>query len=83
MASLDLLVALRVDPMYEPEVLVEDKAFRLAVDGWLRDLVEGDELELCEGVDILVLDGPWDHRLETVLAHVNTMRSERPAAPRR
>jgi hypothetical protein len=82
MASLDLLVALRVDPKYEPGVLVEDQSFRLAVDGWLRDLVEGDELELCEGVEILVLDGPWGHRLETVLAHVNTMRSERPGAPR-
>jgi hypothetical protein len=83
MASLDLLVALQVDPKHEPEVLVEDKVFRLAVDRWLRDIVEGDELDLCEGVDLLVLGGPWDRRVETVLAHVNTMRGERPGGPRR
>jgi hypothetical protein len=83
MASLDLVVAPRVDPQHEPRVLVEDAAFRLAVDGWLRDIVEGDELDLCESVDILVLGGAWDRRVETVLAHVKTMRNERPGAPRR
>ena len=83
MASLDLVVALRVDPQHEPRVLVEDAAFRLAVDGWMRDIVEGDELDLCEGVDILVLDGPWDRRVETVLAHVKTTSSERSGAPPR
>jgi hypothetical protein len=83
MTSLDLLVALRIDSTYDPEVPVEDRAFRLAVDGWLRDLVEGDDLDLCEGVDILVLDGPWDRRVETVVAHVNTMHRERPQAARR
>ena len=83
MASLDLVVALRVDPMHEPEALVEDITFRLAVDEVLRDIIEGDELDLCEGVDILVLGGPWDRRLETVLAYVNTMGCERLGGPRR
>jgi hypothetical protein len=78
MKRLDLVVALRVDPGHEPEVLVEDAAFRLAVDGWLRDVVDGDGLGLCEGVAILSLGGPWDRRVETVVAHVNASRSERP-----
>lgn len=71
MASLDLLIALRADPEHEPVGLVEDPAFRHDVDGWLRDLVDGDDLGLCEGVDILVLDGPWDRRLANVLARLS------------
>jgi hypothetical protein len=73
MASLDLVVALHVDPGHEPEVLVEDAAFRLAVDGWLRDIVDGDGLGLCAGVKILSLGGPWERRVEAVLAHINAL----------
>jgi hypothetical protein len=78
MASLDLVVALRIDPGHEPRGQAEDAAFRLAVDGWLREIVDGDGLDLCEGVEILALGGPWDRRAETVLAHVRAMRLERP-----
>jgi hypothetical protein len=78
MATLDFVVALQIDPKYEPEMLVEDMAFRRAVDGWLLDITEGDELDLCDGVDILVLDGPWDRRVETVLAHIHAMERDRP-----
>ncbi len=80
MASLDLVVSLRVDPGHEPGAPVEDAAFRLAVDAWLRDIVDGDGLDLCDGVDVLVLDGPWDRRVEAVLAHVATTRGHRPGA---
>jgi hypothetical protein len=75
-ASLDLVGALRVDPRHEPEALVEDGAFRLAVDGWLRDIVDADDLDLREGVEVLTLDGPWSRRVDTVLAHINTMRGK-------
>ncbi len=78
MESLDLVIALRIDPAHEPEMLVEDMSFRRDVDGWLRDLTEGDELDLCDGVAMLVLDGPWDRRLKTVLAHINAMRRDQP-----
>lgn len=71
MASLDLLIALRANPAHEPVGLDEDPAFRYDVDGWLRDLVEGDDLGLCGGVGIVVLDGPWDRRLANVLARLS------------
>ncbi len=77
-ASLDLVIALRINPAHEPEMLAEDSAFRRDADGWLRDLMEGDELDLCDGVDILVLDGPWDRRLGTVLAHISVTRRDQP-----
>ena len=83
MASLDLVVSLRVDPGHEPEALVEDAAFRLAVDARLRDIVDGDGLDLCDGVDVLVLGGPWERRVEAVLAHVVTRRGHRPGVARR
>jgi hypothetical protein len=70
MKSLDLVVSLRADPMHDPAIAVEDAAFRLAVDDALRDIVDGDDLGLCDGVEVLVLDGPWDRRLESVLAHI-------------
>jgi hypothetical protein len=77
MKSLDLVVALHVDATYDPAMPSEDAAFRLAVDDILRDIVDGDSLDLCENVEILSLGGAWDRRLETVLAHIST-RTNRP-----
>lgn len=78
MARLDLVVAIHVDPEHDPVMHIEDSAFRFAVDGLLRDIVDGDSFDLCEGVEILAVDGPWDRRAATVLAHVNVMRSDVP-----
>lgn len=72
MKSLDLVVAIPADPIHDPATPLEDSAFRLAVDDMLRDIVDGDCLDLCQDVEILSLGGPWDRRLETVLAHVTT-----------
>jgi hypothetical protein len=69
--SLDLVVALHADPTHDPAIAGEDMAFRLAVDEALRDIVDGDSLDLCGGVEVLILDGPWERRLETVLAHIS------------
>jgi hypothetical protein len=68
MHSLDLVVFLPADPAYDPPGLVdgEDAAFRLAVDAELRDIVGSDSLDLCDGVDTLTLDGPWERRVEVV-----------------
>ena len=70
-ASLDLVIALRVDPKDDPGATVEDLAFRLSVDRCLREIVEGDRFDLCEGVDILVLGSPWHHRADRVMGHMS------------
>jgi hypothetical protein len=70
MKSLDLVVALHADPEHDPDIPREDALFRLAVDDLLRDIVDGDEFDLCEDVEILSLSGPWDRRVETVMARV-------------
>jgi hypothetical protein len=70
MATLDLVVSVHVDHAAGPALPIEDAAFRLAVDDLLRDIVDGDAFDLCEGVEILPLDGPWQRRVEAVLAHV-------------
>jgi hypothetical protein len=70
MTRLDLVVALPADPRHDPVNLTSDAVFRRAVDQELRDIVAGDGFDLCEGVEILVLDGPWDRRVATVLAHI-------------
>ncbi len=72
MKSLDLVVAIQADPAHDPAEPNEDLEWRLAVDDILREIVGGDSLDLCENVEILSLDGPWDRRLETVLAHIAT-----------
>ena len=74
MQSLDLMVAVHADPAHDPAIATEDVAFRLAVDDALRDIVDGDDLGLCDGVEILILDGPWDRRVETVLAHIQGLQ---------
>lgn len=73
MQSLDLVVSLHAEPAHDPELPVEEAAFRLAVDDVLRDIIDGDDLGLCEGVEILVLGGPWECRAETVLAHATRL----------
>jgi hypothetical protein len=35
-----------------------------AVDDVLRDIVDGDAYGPCDGVEILLLDGPWEYRLD-------------------
>jgi hypothetical protein len=74
MQSLDLVIAVRADPVHDPAIAVEDAEFRRAVDDALRDIVEGDSLDLCDGVDVQILDGPWEHRVETVLAQLHGPR---------
>lgn len=73
MASLDLIVAIRIDPAHDPVGLVEDAAFRSAVDDELRDLLDDDSLDLCGDTEILPLAGPWDLRAGMVLAHINEL----------
>ena len=68
--SLDLLAFVHADPRYDPAIAAEEAAFRQAVDDALRDIIESDALDLCEGVELLTLDGPWDHRVEKVLARI-------------
>ncbi len=68
--SLDLLVFVRADPAHDPPVDPEEAAFRFEVDGWLRDIVEADDLDLCADVPVLALDGPWALRLDAVLARL-------------
>ena len=58
MKSLDLVVALHVDSAHDPAIPIEDAALRLAVDDRLRDIVDSDGFDLCDGVEILILDDP-------------------------
>ena len=82
MQSLDLVVSLHADPAHDPAIPLEDAAFRLAVDDVLRDIVDGDGCDLCDGVEILILDGPWEHRVETVLAYIHELQTQSLASPR-
>ncbi len=77
MQSLDLVVAVHADPVYDPAIAVEDAVSRLAVGDALRDIVDGDGFDLCDGVEILILDGPWEHRVEMVLARLQALQLER------
>ena len=70
MRRLDLVVLLRAEPRHDPVRGDEDAAFRLAVDDALREIVGGDCYELCEGVEVLVLEGSWDLRAEKVLEQI-------------
>ena len=73
MKRLDLVVLLHADPAYDPVISSDDAAFRLAVDDVLQDIVDGDCFDLCDGVEIMVLDGPWDRRVEKVLAYADRL----------
>lgn len=76
MQSLDLVVFLPADADNTPPGVVdaEDAAYRLAVDDELRDIVGSDSLDLCDGVEILTLDGPWEQRVEIVSRGVEKKR---------
>ena len=78
MASLDLLVALRIDSNHDPAVQDEDMVFRRLVDSRLRDIVDDDSFDLLDGVDVLILAGPWHHRAETVLRYAEATRGKQP-----
>ncbi len=82
MQSLDLVVAVHADPVHDPAITAENAAFRLAVDDALRDIVDGDGFDLCEGVEILILDGPWERRVETVLAQLQGLQPSSLLPPR-
>jgi hypothetical protein len=66
--TLDLLVTLHPDPAYDPVLTAAETTFRNSVDNILRDLINDDEFELEGRSAILTLDGPWDRRLQRVLA---------------
>lgn len=74
MQSLDLVVVLHVDPAHDPETSSEDRAFRLAVDELLRDIVDDDSFDLCDGVELLSLSGPWERRIETVMSCITSLQ---------
>jgi AAA domain len=82
MRSLDLVVAVHADPACDPGIAAEDETIRLAVDDALKEIVDGDGFDLCDGVEILVLDGPWDRRVETVLAHIHGLLPSSLVSPR-
>jgi hypothetical protein len=71
MKRLDLVVLVRADPTHDPVMLIDDAVFRHTVDDVLQDIIDGDCFELCAGVEILALDGPWDRRVEKVLAYAD------------
>lgn len=74
--SLDLLIVLHVDRDHDPEMFIEDATYRLAVDGLLRDIVDGDAFDLCEGLEILTLSGDWDRRADVVMSRIETLRRQ-------
>lgn len=78
MKRLDLLVAVHADPAHDPIGSIEDAAFRLAVDERLRDIIDNDCFNLLEGVDVLILDDPWDRRVATVLTYLDDLRRRHP-----
>ncbi len=75
MKHLDLVVLVRADPTHDPVMSIDDAAFRLAVDDVLLDIVVGDCFDLCGGVEILALDGPWHLRVKIVLEHIKKRES--------
>jgi hypothetical protein len=72
MSSLDLVIVVRIDRAHDPDM--ENDRLRRDVDGRLADLVADDEFDLLADNDVLELAGPWDRRVETVLAHLSTRR---------
>lgn len=68
---LDLVILLRAERRHDPVSGHEDGAFRFAVDDALQEIVGGDCYDLCEGVEVLVWEGAWHSRVETVLNHIN------------
>jgi hypothetical protein len=70
MQRLDLVVLLRADGKHDPVRGHEDAAFRFAVDDALQDIVGDDCYDLCEGVEVLVLEDSWDGRVATVMDHI-------------
>lgn len=72
LGSLDLIVTLHPDPAHDPDLPSEETIFRFAVDDLLRDLVNDDEFALEGRVEVLALNGPWDRRLQRVLAAVRS-----------
>lgn len=74
LASLDLIVAIHIDPVHDPIGSIEDAAFRTAVDTELRDLLDSDSLDLCGDAEILALAGPWDLRANKVLEHIRGLQ---------
>lgn len=70
MQRLDLVVLLRAEQRHDPVSGHEDAAFRLAVDDALQEIVGDDCYDLCGGVEVLVLEGSWDSRVEKVLGHI-------------
>lgn len=74
MATLDLVVSVRIDVMHDPVGRVEDAGYRVEVDARLQEIVDDDGLDLRGDVEVLPLDGPWDRRVDTVMAYVNELR---------
>lgn len=70
-ASLDLIVAIQLDPIHDPIGFTDDAAFRAAVDTELRDLLDSDRLDLLDETEVLPLTGPWDHRVSAILAQLD------------
>jgi hypothetical protein len=68
LGTLDLIVTLHPDPTHDPDLPEAESVFRHAVNDILRDFVSDDEFELEGRVEMLTLDGPWDSRLQRVLA---------------
>lgn len=66
--SLDLIITLHPEPAHDSDLPAEEASFRHAVDDLLRDLVNDDAFELESRVPVLLLDGPWEGRLERALA---------------
>lgn len=70
MATLDLVVFVRIDRAHDPAGQVEDAAYRAEVDEWLGEIVDADCYDLRGDVDLLSLEGPWDRRANTVFAYI-------------
>ena len=79
MTRLDLVVLVHADRTHGPVMAIDDAVFRLAVDDVLQDIVDGDCFDLCDGVEVLALDGPWDRRVEKVLAYADGLALMRQA----
>jgi hypothetical protein len=73
-SSLDLIITLHPDSAHDPGLPAEETLFRHTVDDVLRDLVDDDEFDQERKVELLSLDGPWDHRVERVLEHIRSAR---------
>jgi hypothetical protein len=74
MATLNLVVSVRIDPAHDPVGRVEDAAYRADVDVWLQEIVDDDSLDLRGDVECLPLAGPWDRRADVEMAYINERR---------